>query len=56
MLNNDLQEAKNAKKDEFYTQLSDIELEMGIISIISQEKPSTVTAIRPQKACFTNTL
>ena len=28
MLNNDLQEAKNAKKDEFYTQISDIEIEM----------------------------
>ena len=42
--NNELGAAKTAKKDEFYTQLTDI------------EKPSFATAMTHSKVIFSNTL
>lgn len=54
--NRDLNQAARAKKDEFYTQLTDIEKSSGIIRIFSKAKPFSVTAMTRMKATFSNTL
>lgn len=54
--NNELGAAKTAKKDEFYTQLTDIEKKCDIIVSTSKEKPSFATAMTHSKVIFSNTL
>ena len=57
MANNaDLNKAARAKKDEFYTQLTDIEKECGIIVTFSKEKSSFATAMTLTKVISLNTL
>lgn len=54
--NNELGAAKTAKKDEFYTQLTDIEKEMRYYRKHFKGKPSFATAMTHSKVIFSNTL